>query len=415
MEKEKARLEKEEKRKSQDTKPSRFSGILGRGAGGAVAGGAAVGAGAAGAAETATDGARPATSKADGTEPTRAEDDEEESDDDVNDDDENDEEARPTTGTSKYSADDSDEDKAKDERVPDTTPIMDGAAEPEPVSEPVAVPAAVSPDETPTSPISPKGDSKVRSWFKSRFRTPSKTQNDLGEKPAEIGDGKPIPAGDPAAAEDETPAHFAATVKSDEEQEMPRSDSMRDVAMAGRISNVETDDMYGDGPAEPVSPVKENATGPEPAVRDRSASISSLSEEDKVPTETATDQPISDTVVSAPEAQPKMSTDQPASDAAESESEQRGRKGFRQRLLSKVKREKQDKQKEKAGGSATQPAVAPVHEATTVDGQGGGDDDEEARDTFEEQKLAPPPKLSAVTSSGSPRGSRERSKFTEDL
>ncbi|RMZ92680.1 hypothetical protein DV736_g112, partial [Chaetothyriales sp. CBS 134916] len=243
-EKEKARLDKEEKRKSREGKPYRFGGLLSKGAVGAVG---TVGTSTA---ETVA-GAQPTSSSVhqatDGTG------------------DEEDGagagaagEERAAIGTSK--------DPPEDAKVR-------GQAEPPKETVPAAEAATVGEGDLATSPELPasqaKGDSKVRSWFKTHFKASSKAQTGQEEKLAK------------------------KDVTTTQEAPQRRSGSMRDVALAGRPD--ETEDMYGDGltsAARPVSAAEENANGPA-AVRD-----------------------------------------------IESESEQRGRKGFGLRLLDKVKGEK---------------------------------------------------------------------------
>ncbi len=185
-----------------------------------------------------------------------------------------------------------------------------------------------------------KGDSKVKSWLKSRFRTSSKAQNDLeddGKKPGFIGGAALTGAG-----------------VGDGSPDRAKSDSMREVAMVGRSSTREDEDLYGSS-EKAVSPVD----GPAERAASRSPSISSMSSSDV--------------------------------DEAGKEKAPRGRRGFKERLLGK---------------------------SATKESADDNDEFEEARDTFDEEKLTPPPKLTTLTgtstkSSNSP--SRERSKFTEDL
>jgi hypothetical protein len=231
--------------------------------------------------------------------------------------------------------------------VEDTTGRAD-RAEPTSTSAPTGEPTIAMPkDTTPQATSTPKGDSKVKTWLKSRFRTSSKAQKDMeddAKKPGFIG-GAALTAAGVGAGAGETGGS----------PDRAKSDSVREVAMVGRSSTREIDDLYGSSD-KAVSPVQEAA---DKTVR-RSPSISTMSsseadEEDK----------------NAP----------------------RGRLGFKERFLGKSAAE--EDQGEKKG---------------EVD---------EARDRFDEEKLAPPPKLSALaeggTKSSNSPSSRERSKFKEDL
>jgi hypothetical protein len=119
-------------------------------------------------------------------------------------------------------------------------------------------------DPTPQTTPTPKGDSKVKSWIKSRFRTSSKAQKDMEEgnvrKPGFIGGATLTGAG-----ADETGAS----------PDRAKSDSDREVAMVGRSSTRETDDLYGSS-EKAVSPVNDAADRTE----GRSPSISSMSSSD---------------------------------------------------------------------------------------------------------------------------------------
>jgi hypothetical protein len=439
--KEKARVEKEERQRAKeeenkDKKPSRFGGFIGKT--GTVAAGAAVGAAGvvAGAATSAVDKIRPGTADSGKGEGLR-----------------DDEPGSPVSPESPASPQ-----VARDDQV-----------SPEP-SSPEAGREQVPASPTPDAPESPK-DSRMRSWFKTRFRSASKTQKDEDF---------------PKAADEAEPA---VATEAAEDTDARRSDSMRDVALAGRTeTNRETDDMYG---TEPVSPVKPDAE----VTRDRSPSISSVSsygdaKAEQIKTASREPQPEPEPAAPAetdpgvekpsspsPEAS-RVSTEQPASES-EGEGQGRGRRGFRARLLGKV-RSVRDKNRNTGKGSETineeptveqQAAAMPdatpfasetnkdtddadkgvandetnqveKHDSGLADGVTTNDkfdepnaDDtlkvdttakengkatpeevEEARDSFIEEKLAPPPKLSSVTSGGgSPKGSRERSRFTEDL
>lgn len=211
--------------------------------------------------------------------------------------------------------------------------------------------AAPTTTATTLSAASPsKSNAGVKSWFKTKFRSSSKPQKDM-EKPKLANNTLGPTAGTTTIAED-------AKVG---------SESDRDVAMAGRTSTSESNDMYGSAVDEPTSSVQDTTV---PAARSRSTSISSLSSSE----------------TEGPARQQSTGTD-----VVEAESERRGRRGYEHRP---------------SGRSA---AVVASKQESDDD-----EDFEEARDTFEEEKLAPPPKLADVTK-GSPVGSRERSKFTENL
>ncbi|EXJ95988.1 hypothetical protein A1O1_01114 [Capronia coronata CBS 617.96] len=331
-------------------------------------------------------------------------------------------------------------------------------------------PIAIQPQE-PTSPNSPsKRDSRVKSWFK-RIRGGSRPENDLHDKPDA--------AGTPLEVHDAVTTTEPA--KTSEEEDKPRSESIRDVALAGR-SDAETDDMYGASPKPDgrVSPVPGEATasgsGPGPAVAEidhRSSSISSVSGSSVLSEEPH--------VIAADAASSRYSADHTSKGdsgvdqvgtLSDTESEPRGRKGFRERFLSTIipgslSHKEKDKPKSTADGTAVATAgstSAPIPEdghvspdaepsnttqdgkepsTPTTQGQTNGDnadddddddddeDFEEARDTFDEERLAPPPKLvdmagaktsetprivdvgspTSKTQSTSPAGSR----FTEEL
>ena len=437
--KEKARLEKEEKRKSKDNKPGRFAGILGK-SGTAAAGSVGVATEATVAAAEAA--ARPGTadaehgaveaadhaevksaeippspeglpsvytqvtSPASPMSPVPPESPKEDFNPVYH-------QVTSTSGPTSPGPPESPKEDFKD--APTSPETSDGVTSPISTKEEVTAPISAK-DEV-TSPTSPKGDSKVKSWFKSRFRSTSKTEND------------PAPRSN---VSESTPP--VITTKIGDEEDKPRSDSMRDVAMAGR-KDTESEDLYGDSNEAPVSPVKD-ATEPEAAARrSRSTSISSMSSYDDESPGAAPKQ-----AESAEEPKPsteepskltketpsRVSTERPSSENL-SDSEPRGRKGFRQRLLSKVKRDKKDKDQSKTiqeeptieQQAASMPDSTPMHEQVTTsagkdEGEGAGEDDE-ARDTFAEEKLAPPPKLPEFGKGGSPKGSRERSKFKEEL
>lgn len=141
------------------------------------------------------------------------------------------------------------------------------------------VPATLVTGDAPASPN--KRDSKVKSWFKSHMRGPSKSQK-----------------------EDSLPA---MTTGPSEDVDRARDSSIRDVAMAGR----ETGDMYGAGEegAAPVSPIR--ATEADRA--SSSLSISSYSSQEET----------------SGAKRPEGTT-------------QSGRKGLKQRLLNKIKPGKEE-------------------------------------------------------------------------
>ncbi len=313
----------------------------------------------------------------------------------------------------------------------------------------------------PASPASPsKRDSKVKSWFK-RFRSGSKTENE-SETPA-LRDGEPDPMGTGRTAE---------PIKSTEEEDKHESDSIRDVALAGRKSEAETDDMYGDSnrPEGRVSPLHDEPTshqivtgGTEP---ERSVSpVSESSELSQEPFVIAADVASSRYSADAGGSKRDSGMDQ-AGAVSDTDSEPRGRKGFRERLLKKVipgRHKDEDKHKSATETAAVKP-TSPIAEETThyqttepaehaptdethanpdpqvlakteplrekiqepsttsteaantatdattpalthtqTNGEDDDDDFEEARDTFDEQRLGPPPKLVEVSKMEAPR------------
>jgi len=131
-----------------------------------------------------------------------------------------------------------------------------------PTGEPIT--AVPNEDSTSQATPTPKGDSKVKSWIKSRFRTSSKTQKDMEEgnvrKPGFIG----------GASLTGTKANEAGG-----SPDRAKSDSDREVAMVGRSTTRETDDLYGSS-EKAVSPVNDAADKTE----GRSPSISSMSSRD---------------------------------------------------------------------------------------------------------------------------------------
>ena len=155
-----------------------------------------------------------------------------------------------------------------------------------PTTEPMPEPRTSTNNERTVQPTSPtkgeKGNSKVKSWFKTRFRTGSKSQKEIegadGRKPGFIGGATLTGAG----------------TNGTDSPDLAKSDSMHEVAMAGKTDG--TDDMYGSSEKD-VSPVQEPVRG-----GSHSPSISSLSESD---VDEASTQPS------------------------------RGRRGFKERLLNK--------------------------------------------------------------------------------
>jgi len=175
----------------------------------------------------------------------------------------------------------------------------------------------------------------------------------------------------------------------DETEEL-KSDSERNVALAGRSTTNESEDMYGSAEPRTAGAATTEAI---PTARSRSPSISSLSSSDY-------GEPSHEAI-----AEGSVASDPP-----------RGRRGFKERFLNKIH------------AKEPVPAVAtdkPSEVTKVSSGEAGGDELEESRDTFEEEKLAPPPKLTDVVADDGPGpamkavsptpGSRERSKFTEEL
>lgn len=243
------------------------------------------------------------------------------------------------------------------------TPITDSSVV-------TATPITASKDEVDTPASPPKSESKVKSWFKTRFRSGSKTQKDESDTSGFVGG-----------------AALTGTTVPEETEEPARSDSERNVALAGRSITNESEDMYGGAEPTPAAVVAPEAT---PTARSRSPSISSLSS--------------SDYGEPSREAIPEGSV---ASDPP------RGRRGFKERFLNKIH------------SKEPTPATTENEPAATQVDSGGEEDFEEAKDTFTEEKLAPAPTLhDRVTEEGpgpamkavSPtEGSRERSRFTEEL
>ncbi|KAK5943640.1 Eisosome assembly protein [Knufia obscura] len=355
-EKQRARLEKEEQRKSKDNKHSRLSTLFGRG-------GAATGAGGAAAAASSHED-RPTTIEPQATSETSIEG--ETFYDQV---------TSPTSATTSTS--------------PKLTRVEPAAASPADTQAAPTVPEKKSTDERRSTEnrssidkedvsSSPK-QSGVKSWMKVRFRSKSNAQKETTIMPAVV----------------ETDANADKVKTVDQDNAVPRIDSMRDVAMAGRTTTNETDDMYTAG--KDVSPER---SIPNNATRSRSTSISSLSSDREHEQE------------HKPNTDFSLGTTEPEPAPVPAESEDRGRPGFAQRLMDKIM--------PSASKEKTDESMTPV---TTSKSNESDDEFEEARDNFEEEKLAPPPPLSSLTGEGnattgktvSPRGSREGSRFTEEL
>ena len=220
-----------------------------------------------------------------------------------------------------------------------------------PAEETTAAAAPLS-SSTPASPS--KRNSRVKSFFK-KLRTGSKS--DINE----------FTLGRPAAAEAEPKeTEESRTADPIKEEDLTATDSMRDVALAGR-SDKETEDMYG-GSAKPrgrVSPLNDETAaegvtgGHGPAV-----GASGTGERDVSPpsdTSSLSEEPY---VIAADVASSRYSTEQGAgskrnsghdqlagANLTDEEEEPRGRKGFRERFFRKVSGK--DKNKGQAGTVAT--------------------------------------------------------------
>lgn len=221
-------------------------------------------------------------------------------------------------------------------------------------------------DDPNTSPKA--GDSKVKSWLKSRFR---RSTNPSAED--EAGDKSFVGGAALTGANVET---AAAKSNASTSEGKPGEDSMREVALAGKS---EPEDMYGASDEEASE--EEQAVSPpvEPVpviARPSTPSISSLSSSDL-------------------EEDATQSAAQPG-DAAAPEQE-RGRRGFRDRLLGLGLNKKAPKESGKSQGD---------DEDDNSSSKKDEDDFEEARDTFDEgPTLAPPPKLTPIASIGPSKGS----------
>jgi hypothetical protein len=197
-------------------------------------------------------------------------------------------------------------------------------------------------DDANLSPASPsKGQSKVKSWLTGRFRRSSKPAKDAD-------DGEDRKSGFIGGA-----SLTGASLTAELDEDKPREESMRDVAMAGRPTTHEVVTCpRRDTPVSPVNESQERKTNDD-------ASVSSLSESGE-------------------------------EDSGKKRKPQRGRLGFKSRLLRKTNNKRAD---------------------DTDDNE----EFEETRDTFEE-KLAPPPKLPAASLTSKASGSPVRdSRFSENL
>lgn len=395
-EKEKARVEKAEKRQSEGRKPG-FFGKLGRGAGDVAVGtaaGAAVssaGHGSGQAAQEAAEGTEAAVR--DAAEPSSPE------------------VERPRTSDSLSS---------DSPRV--TSPTTDDPPRP---SEPVTTTAE---HETAASPT--KRDSKMKSFF-GRLRGKSQSAADADDTTQTATAGNVLTK--------------TSTDSADKDKDMPRSDSMRDVALAGRTKSrdSETSDMYGDATehqeASSPSPV---ATESKPIVtttntinhaplisaattvpRSRSPSISSLSSSahsDTHPTAATTTDPAPKTAAAA--ATTTTTTTTSTSPSPTPVTDSTPKTGLRARLLKKVKPSSKTNTNNISAESPTvpRPAVSTNASEWGVETEGAlaapkesqdTEEREEARDSFREERLG-----SKDGGAGTEKGGKvDGSRFREDL
>lgn len=245
-------------------------------------------------------------------------------------------------------------------------------------------------DEEKEEALSPsKSRSRVKSWMRVRFRSKSGSQKDSVVMPAVVEQ-------DTEAKKEEGADADAPT------KDASRPESMRDVAMAGRASH-ESDDLYG--PPREVSPPASKASkgSHQKVTRDRTGSISSLSSHYSEETK---DRKSEEAVIE--QAKVVAIKPQTSNEPAESDGDQRGRSGFKARLLKKITPNKSANKDEKA--------MTPVTSNAT------NDEFEEARDTFEEEKSAPLSNAALEDNEGndadktvSPKASHERSRFKEEL
>lgn len=238
------------------------------------------------------------------------------------------------------------EETARVQDAPEPAAETVGEEEPSGTTAPTGEPITVNPHEQTTNQTSPtpKGDSKVKTWLKSRFRTSSKSQKDMeedGKKAGFIGGAALTSAG-------------ATTGDTGGSPDRAKSDSVREVAMVGRSSTRETDDLYGSS-EKAVSPVRDAAD----RTAGRSPSISSMSQSDK----------------------------------DEDKNGPRGRRGFKERFLGKSATQESKEEKndefEEARDTFDEENVAPPPKLGTL--------------------------AEGVTQSSNSPSSRERSKFKEDL
>ena len=218
-----------------------------------------------------------------------------------------------------------------------------------------------------TSPASPsKRDSRVKSFLK-KFRSGSKSENVLPP-------GQPLPAAT-EAKEDLTDA--GRTAEPIKEEDQAATDSIRDVAFAGRSDN-ETEDMYGGsvklhGRVSPIHDEPGTGGSPGPAVADETGGRDISPPSDK---SSLDEEPY---VIAADVASSRYSTEKAGSKRdsgmdqiapeqtatlTDEDEEPRGRKGFRERFLKKVipGRDKEKKQAGQLSSSAVAtgaPATAP--------------------------------------------------------
>ncbi|EXJ65137.1 hypothetical protein A1O7_01477 [Cladophialophora yegresii CBS 114405] len=348
--KERRRAEKAEKGHPESGKPRFLPSFLGRGG---VAGGTAAGAGGAAAGEgavaVAEGGARPVTAGSEGPAVAALEPDE----------------LAGETFHDKVTLDTGEAIHGQVTMDPGEAAHAVAAADAEDEVKPVAAPVVSQEDEKPkdnigarpysssgppqestspvsqTSPASPsKRNSRVKSFFK-RFRSGSKAEDDFSRDQAATTETAP---NEPLSSRPQT----AEPIK---EEEPAATDSIRDVAFAGRSDN-ETEDMYG-GSAEPygrVSPVQDDpapgvatsTSGPGPGVEEGGAKERDISPPSD--TSSLSEEPY---VIAADVASSRYSTehgtgskrnsgyDQVAT-LTDEEEEPRGRKGFRERFLKKV-------------------------------------------------------------------------------
>ena len=257
-----------------------------------------------------------------------------------------------------------DADSDDDVRPKDTTRAP--AYSSDPVPEETVATTTLATQTSPTSPS--KRDSRVKSFFK-KFRTGSKAENDF--KP-----DQPITSeAQPRANETVAPHSSAAN----QEDDPAATDSIRDVAFAGRSDN-ETEDMYG-GSAKPdgrVSPLEDDA---EPGVTSGGPAVTGDADRRDVSPPSNRSSSLSEDpyVIAADVASSRYSTEKGDGEKGEGskrnsgydqvahltdeDEEPRGRKGFRERFLKKVMPGK-DKDK-KQPGTFTSSAVGASAAAQT--------------------------------------------------